>query len=30
MYTATAKGRRALAVAKVKVKELVGELFQET
>lgn len=29
MYKATAKGRRALTAAKVKVKELVGELFAE-
>ena len=29
VYRATAAGRRALADAKVKVKELVGELFEE-
>lgn len=29
MYRATADGRRALAEAKVKVRELFGELFEE-
>ena len=29
MYKATAKGRKALTAAKAKVKELVGELFEE-
>lgn len=29
MYRATATGRKALAAAKIKVKELVGELFEE-
>jgi PadR family transcriptional regulator PadR len=29
VYRATAAGRRALAAAKVKVQELVGELFEE-
>jgi PadR family transcriptional regulator len=29
MYTATARGKKALAAAKLKVKELVGELFEE-
>lgn len=28
-YRATAAGRKALAAAKVKVKELVGELFED-
>jgi len=28
-YRATAAGRRALATAKVKVRELVGELFED-
>jgi PadR family transcriptional regulator PadR len=29
VYRATAAGRKALAAAKVKVQELVGELFEE-
>jgi hypothetical protein len=29
MYQATAAGRKALEAAKEKVKELVGELFEE-
>ena len=29
VYRATAKGRRALAAAKVKVRELFGELFED-
>jgi PadR family transcriptional regulator PadR len=29
MYRATAAGRKALEAAKVKVRELVGELFEE-
>jgi PadR family transcriptional regulator len=29
IYRATAKGRKALAAAKVKVRELFGELFEE-
>ncbi len=29
VYTATTAGKRALAKAKVKVKELFGELFEE-
>jgi PadR family transcriptional regulator, regulatory protein PadR len=29
MYRATPAGRKALAVAKIKVRELVGELFED-